>query len=128
MRIATLLLTLVIAACAPAEHDQTPEAGPQAGAASVDVGVNDEALLVCNDTAICSSLKSAVRAELNYRCGGGWSIPSGGCTASAWTATAPGGRSATATRISTTQRYVTATQCAGFTQACYCSGSSVVCD
>lgn len=123
-----LLLTMLLAACAPVDQPIGEEAGPQAGAASVDVGLNTEALVPCTDANICSALRSAVKSELNYRCGGGWSTPSGGCTASAWTATAPGGRSATATRISTTQRYVTATQCSGFTQACYCSGGSVVCD
>lgn len=122
MRIAFIIAAL-LAGCAPADHDITPEAGPQAGS----VALKTEALVPCTAANICDALKSAVKAELNYRCGGGWSKPSGSC-GSTWTASAPG-RSATITRVSSTQRYVSASQCSPFSQACYCgSDGHILCD
>lgn len=131
-----LLLTVLIAACAPAEHDLTPrEAGPQAGAValdaeSLDVGVNEEELsgaaAACTEAQYCSGLKTIVKAQLNFSCGGGWSGLQGACTAPGWTATASGGRSAVASRISMRQRYVSATQCTPFTVTCECSSDGTV--
>ena len=139
MRIALTLLTLVLAACAPVEHDITAEeAGPQAGSVAlssepitedsgdVDVAVKEEALLACSDTQYCSALKEVGRYYLNSTCGGGWSYPSGSCTASGWSASAPGGRYATFSRISNKQRYVAATQCSPFTVTCACNPNNTV--
>lgn len=92
MRIATLLLTLVLAACAPQDHSLGEEAGPQAGAAAVDVGVNAEPLLAtCTNASYCSKQKAFV----NSASGTTWTW-SGACAPNnTWYGTAPGGRTGT---------------------------------
>lgn len=79
MKRTLLLLALtLIAACAPQEHD-VGEAGPQAGAAAVDVGVNEEALLALP----CDPGRARLKWWLgtNYGCTGWNSIEVGTCHA-----------------------------------------------
>lgn len=58
-----LLLTMLLAACAPADHDITPEAGPQAGA----VALKTEALAAqpCY-TAQINAIKARMQDALYY--------------------------------------------------------------
>lgn len=88
-----LLLTMLLAACAPQEHDLGSEAGPQAGSAALDVGVNEEPLLAtCSAASYCSKQKAFV----NQVTGVTWTW-SGACTTNnTWYGTAPGGRTGSA--------------------------------
>jgi hypothetical protein len=88
MRNLLALLVVVIAACAPADHDLTPEAGPQAGS----VALKTEALL---PSCSASAFASGLRARINARTGTTWTWSSAP-EATPWYGTASGGRTITA--------------------------------
>lgn len=127
MRIVTLLLTLVIAACAPADHDLTPEAGPQAGS----VALNTEALLAtngCGETQ--TQIQQRTRNYVTTQLTGSWSWS--GALGSTWYGTASGGRTATVNRIGvdkldSVQRYVMPSQSTNWQALCKCTGSYKSC-
>lgn len=91
MRNLLALLVITIAACAPQEHDLTPEAGPQAGS----VALKTEALLPsCSE----DSYKSAIRSQINSSSGVTWTW-TGTATASPWNGTGYGGRTIQAYKL-----------------------------